>query len=134
MPPMPTNAGGGGMRGPTTFDKLKTGAIIGGSVGLIMGFIFGGVNIMRFGAGPNGLTRTLGQYMAGSAATFGCVQTSHQVISIASLTDEVWSSFFMSIGSVIRTEGSPTATEAFARARRQPIIMPRQHYRRPVSV
>ena len=33
----------------------------------------GGVNIIRFGAGPNGLTRTLGQYMVGSAATFGYV-------------------------------------------------------------
>jgi hypothetical protein len=36
-------------------------------------------------------------------------------------------SFFMSIGSVIRTEGSsPALTEAYARARRYPIVMPRQ--------
>ena len=40
-------------------------------VGLIIGFIFGATNIMRFGAGPNGPLRTLGQYMMGSAATFG---------------------------------------------------------------
>ena len=40
--------------------------------------------------------------------------------------------FFMSIGSVIRTEGrSPIAAEAYAKARRQPIIMPRQYNRRP---
>jgi len=96
------------MHGPSLFDKLKMGAMMGGSVGLIIGFIFGGVNIVRFGAGPNGLMRTLGQYMIGSAATFG---------------------FFMSIGSAIRTEGSPIATEAFARARRQPLIMPRQYPR-----
>ena len=31
----------------------------------------GSVNIMRFGAGPNGVMRTLGQYMLGSGATFG---------------------------------------------------------------
>ncbi|KAI4157215.1 MAG: hypothetical protein L6R39_000720 [Caloplaca ligustica] len=133
MPPMPSSSqAGGGMRGPSTFDKWKMGAMLGGSVGLIMGFIFGqydtrwetaersnsmakliegGFNIMRYGAGPNGVMRTLGQYMLGSGATFG---------------------FFMSIGSVIRTEGrSPYSAEAFARARRHPIIMPRQYGRSP---
>jgi hypothetical protein len=59
-------------------------------VGVIIGFIFGmpycwvgneplltrakgSVNIMRYGAGPNGVMRTLGQYMLGSGATFGYV-------------------------------------------------------------
>ncbi|CAF9930855.1 MAG: subunit of TIM23 translocase complex [Heterodermia speciosa] len=113
MPPMPagTTAGGSGVRGPSAFDKWKMGAMLGGTVGLVMGFIFGGFNIMRYGAGPNGPMRTLGQYMLGSGATFG---------------------FFMSIGSVIRTEGrSPLIDEMYARARRQPIIMPRQYARRP---
>lgn len=41
------------------------------AVGLIIGFIFGATNIIRFGPGPNGMMRTLGQYMLGSAATFG---------------------------------------------------------------
>ncbi|KAG9981536.1 hypothetical protein KCU78_g21473, partial [Aureobasidium melanogenum] len=76
-------------------------------VGLIIGFIFGATNIIRFGPGPNGMLRTLGQYMAGSAATFG---------------------FFMSIGSTIRTEGtSPIVNQAYANAYRKPFILPRQH-------
>ena len=33
----------------------------------------GGFNIMRYGAGPSGPMRTLGQYMLGSGATFGYV-------------------------------------------------------------
>ena len=67
------------------------------AVGLIMGFIFGtylgnsilqasdemlrqskgGFNIMRYGAGPSGPMRTLGQYMLGSGATFGYVGQGH---------------------------------------------------------
>ncbi|KAH8655142.1 reactive mitochondrial oxygen species modulator 1-domain-containing protein [Tricladium varicosporioides] len=100
---------GGGMAGPSTFDKLKMGAMMGGTVGVIIGFIFGSVNIMRYGAGPNGVMRSLGQYMLGSGATFG---------------------FFMGIGSTIRTETTTQqAMEAFARAQRQPLVMPRQKYR-----
>lgn len=70
------------------------GGMMGGSVGLIIGFIFGPrysmlltavlqslttsgfTNIVRYGPGPNGMLRTLGQYMMGSAATFGYVHTS----------------------------------------------------------
>ncbi|GJC97569.1 mitochondrial genome maintenance protein [Colletotrichum higginsianum] len=90
MPPVPAQHGGA--MGPSVADKLKMGAMMGGS----------SVNIMRYGAGPNGIMRTLGQYMLGSGATFG---------------------FFMSIGSVIRSDASPIANEAFRRAQRRPIIM-----------
>jgi hypothetical protein len=62
--------------------------LINSAVGVIIGFIFGAliplscrsepanivkgsVNIMRYGAGPNGVMRTLGQFMLGSGATFG---------------------------------------------------------------
>ncbi|KAF4548492.1 Reactive mitochondrial oxygen species modulator 1 [Elsinoe fawcettii] len=105
--PVPVGAGGG-MAGPSTFDKLKMGAMMGSSVGLIIGFIFGATNIIRFGPGPNGMLRTIGQYMVGSAATFG---------------------FFMSIGMTIRTDSSPVMTEAFIRAQaaqRSPAIMARR--------
>ncbi|RWA05330.1 hypothetical protein EKO27_g9776 [Xylaria grammica] len=125
---MPANRG---PQGPSTTEKLKMGAMMGGTVGVIIGFIFGlasrsplflavssntlsfrtgTVNIFRYGAGTNGIMRTLGQYMAGSGATFG---------------------FFMGIGSVIRTDASPIAAEAFARAQRRPFIMAAQQAYRP---
>ncbi|KAF1983792.1 hypothetical protein K402DRAFT_396262 [Aulographum hederae CBS 113979] len=103
MPPVPSSHGGAA--GPSTFDKLKMGAMMGGSVGLIIGFIFGATNIIRYGPGPNGMMRTLGQYMAGSGATFG---------------------FFMAIGTTIRTDSPQAATEAFARAKRRPLVLPRE--------
>ncbi|EEH17099.2 hypothetical protein PABG_07186 [Paracoccidioides brasiliensis Pb03] len=71
MPPVIPASGGGGMHGPSAFDKFKMGAMMGGSVGLIMGFIMGTVAIFQYGAGPNGVMRTLGKYMIGSGATFG---------------------------------------------------------------
>ncbi|KAH7377070.1 reactive mitochondrial oxygen species modulator 1-domain-containing protein [Plectosphaerella cucumerina] len=109
MPPLPSSAQG--QHGPSNIDKLKMGAIMGGTVGAIMGFVFGTVNIFRYGAGPNGIMRTLGQYMAGSGATFG---------------------FFMSIGSVIRSDSaSPVMTELYRSRQRRPfIIEPPTNYRR----
>ncbi|KAF1913705.1 reactive mitochondrial oxygen species modulator 1-domain-containing protein [Ampelomyces quisqualis] len=104
--PVPVGSMPQGARGPSTLDKLKMGGMMGGSVGLIIGFIFGFTNIVRFGPGPNGMLRTLGQYMMGSAATFG---------------------FFMAIGTTIRTESSPIATKAFARINRTPTILHRHH-------
>lgn len=109
MPPPPSTVSHGA-HGPSNIDKLKMGAMMGGTVGTIMGFVFGTVNIFRYGAGPNGIMRTLGQYMAGSGATFG---------------------FFMGIGSVIRTDASPMANEAFLRAQRRPYVLaaPQQSFR-----
>ncbi|KAG6002253.1 hypothetical protein E4U21_003290 [Claviceps maximensis] len=101
MPPVaavPT----GGQHGPTNLDKFKMGAMMGGTVGVIMGFIFGTVNIFRYGAGTQGIMRTLGQYMAVSGTTFG---------------------FFMSIGSVIRSDADPKLHEMYRRAQRRPIVM-----------
>jgi hypothetical protein len=61
------------------------------AVGLVIGFIFGATNIIRFGPGPNGMMRTLGQYMVGSAATFGyarehLIKEFHQGICAIMLT------------------------------------------------
>lgn len=72
------------MQEPTVWQKLKMGALMGGGVGLTIGFIFGSYSILRSGAGPRGFLATLSQYMLSSAATF---------------------SFFLAIGSVIRNEG-----------------------------
>ncbi|TIB70457.1 hypothetical protein E3Q10_02920 [Wallemia mellicola] len=99
MPPPPPAAVG--MAEPTTFQKMKMGALMGSTVGLTIGFIFGGFSIIRAGPGPRGVMGTLSQYMLSSAATFG---------------------FFMSIGSVIRTE------EEFNQRRRLPVrIMNEKH-------
>ena len=96
----------------------------------------GGLTIIRYGGGPNGPMRTLGQYMLGSGATFGygCARSRPTDMSrqyplrktIAADTCFA-TRFFMSVGSVIRTESnSPLAAEAFARARRRPLVMDRQ--------
>ncbi|KAF2752268.1 hypothetical protein M011DRAFT_491642 [Sporormia fimetaria CBS 119925] len=111
--PVPAGSMPGGHGAPSTFDKLKMGGMMGGSVGLIIGFIFGFTNIVRYGPGPNGMMRTLGQYMLGSAATFG---------------------FFMAIGTTIRTDASPIASAVFAEARGRPMVLPpRYRYARTTS-
>ncbi|PPQ72670.1 hypothetical protein CVT26_002886 [Gymnopilus dilepis] len=69
----------------------RMGAIMGGGVGLTIGFIFGSWSIIRGGAGPRGALSTLSQYMLSSAATF---------------------SFFLAIGSVIRSDAMPAHLQA----------------------
>lgn len=60
------------------------GAMTGTLVGLTIGFIGASIQVLRAGPGPRGLLGTFSQIMLPSAATFG---------------------FFMSIGTVLRTEG-----------------------------
>ncbi|KAI8871574.1 hypothetical protein GQ42DRAFT_161935 [Ramicandelaber brevisporus] len=59
------------------------GAMMGGTVGVCLGFLMGTMQIIRFGPTHRGIMGTLGQYMLTSGSFFG---------------------FFMSIGSVIRSQ------------------------------
>jgi len=87
---------------PTTWQKMKIGALTGAGVGLTIGFIFGSYSILRGGAGPRGFLPTLSQYMLSSAATFG---------------------FFLSIGSVIRNDSPQLAYAQAIRLSNQDLIM-----------
>ncbi|PWY97896.1 hypothetical protein BCV70DRAFT_42725 [Testicularia cyperi] len=109
MPPPPQMQGVGAE--PTVFQKIKMGAMTGTLVGLTIGFIGGGIQILRAGPGPRGALGTLSQFMLSSAATFG---------------------FFMSIGTVLRTDGiesNPYLTPA-----QRLVALQQQHHLRNASV
>jgi hypothetical protein len=61
--------------------------------------------------------------MAGSAATFGYAY----LLSLQHTNTHTGDSFFMAIGTTIRTDSSPIATEAFNRINRRPMVLPRQY-------
>ena len=69
------------MRGPSCFDRIKFGAMIGFAVGMSTGAIFGTFMGLRHGLRGRELLSQLGKVMLQSGGTFGA---------------------FMSIGSAIR--------------------------------
>lgn len=85
----------------------------------------GTVTIFRYGAGPNGIMRTLGQFMGASGATFGfaCLVRRWRKHRLTIYIH----SFFMSVGSVIRTDASPIMQQAYWNSRRSPIILATNH-------
>lgn len=92
-----------------------------------MDAIAGTVNIFRYGAGANGIMRTLGQYMLGSGTTFGLANPPRKLVAgrraPLAVANGEFGSFFMGIGSVIRSDASPIVNEAYRRAHRRAFIM-----------
>ncbi|PLW11858.1 hypothetical protein PCANC_16096 [Puccinia coronata f. sp. avenae] len=88
---MPVPISQGQPQQQSILQKMGMGAAMGGAVGMTLGFLFGGFAIISRGAGPRGPLNTLATYMASSGGTFA---------------------FFMSIGSVIRTESHLSLTSA----------------------
>lgn len=72
-------------REPTVLDKLKMGALLGGTVGACAGFLFGGFAVLKYGPGQHGYMGTIARYMMTMGGSFAG---------------------FMGIGAVIRTQGT----------------------------
>ena len=77
---MPLPAGAGA-QGPTCFDKVKMGFMMGACVGAASGLLMGGFTAFRYGLRGRELVNQVGQVMFQGGGTFGC---------------------FMSIGTAIR--------------------------------
>ncbi|ORX88711.1 hypothetical protein K493DRAFT_268010, partial [Basidiobolus meristosporus CBS 931.73] len=67
----------------SSLERARDSALMGGTIGLCIGLVFGTVTVIRNGPGRNGVVQTLGRYMISSSATFG---------------------FFMGVGSVVRND------------------------------
>ena len=66
--PVPANYGG---QGPSCFDRVKMGFMMGMCVGMASGAIFGGFNCLRFGLRGRELISQVGKVMVQGGGTFG---------------------------------------------------------------
>ena len=66
--PIPASHGG---QGPSCFDRVKMGFMMGMCVGMASGAIFGGFNCLRFGLRGRELISNVGKVMVQGGGTFG---------------------------------------------------------------
>ncbi|BES88508.1 Reactive mitochondrial oxygen species modulator 1 [Nesidiocoris tenuis] len=62
---------GGYSQGPSCFDRIKTGFMIGFCVGMASGAIFGGFGALRYGMRGRELVNNVGKSMVQGGGTFG---------------------------------------------------------------
>ncbi|WAR17605.1 ROMO1-like protein [Mya arenaria] len=62
---------GYGAQGPSCMDRIKLGFMMGFSVGLATGVVFGGIQAFRFGARGRELIQTVGKSSLQGGGTFG---------------------------------------------------------------
>ncbi|XP_069106527.1 reactive oxygen species modulator 1-like isoform X2 [Argopecten irradians] len=72
---MPVGNVGYGQAGPSCFDKMKIGFMMGFSVGMASGMIFGGFSALRYGLRGRELVQTVGKTMVQGGGTFGTFMT-----------------------------------------------------------
>ncbi|XP_004929285.1 reactive oxygen species modulator 1 [Bombyx mandarina] len=58
-------------QGPSCFDKMKMGFMIGFCVGMASGGLFGGFTALRYGARGKELVHSVGKVMLQGGGTFG---------------------------------------------------------------
>ena len=68
---MPAIAPPGGAQGPTCFDRVKMGFVMGMSVGMASGFLFGGFGAWRIGLRGGELMTQVAKGMVQGGGTFG---------------------------------------------------------------
>ena len=69
---MPAVMPQGGGHGPSCFDRVKLGFMMGMCVGMASGAIFGGFSALRYGLRGKELVSQVGRVMMQGGGTFGC--------------------------------------------------------------